>query len=142
MEFPLLTLLCRAGEARFAVPASAVVRVLGAAAFTPVAGLPGAAVGVVNVAGENLPLVAARGLLAQPTAALTLEQQFVLFDAPLGWVLWVDGVDEVLNVHAEQCDALSVAPGSAARFALRLPHETVPLMDVDAIAPPALVRSL
>ncbi len=138
--WPLLILLCRSGSDRFALPAGAVARVLGAAAFTRVSGLPGAAVGLVNLAGENLPLVDARRVFGQAVTALHPEQRFVEFDRPRRWLLWVDAVESALEVQPAQCDALSVDETAPARFALRLEQETVPLMDLERLEPGELVR--
>jgi chemotaxis signal transduction protein len=135
-----LTLLCRAGERRFLLSAASVSRVLGAAAFVPLSGLPKAVCGVVNLAGENLPLVDARVLLGEDRATLTPEQRFVVFHAPHGWLLWVDEVLGVREIHRGQRDRLEVEPGSLARFAVRLERESVPLLEVDAIAPGEIVR--
>jgi chemotaxis signal transduction protein len=137
---PSLTLLCRAGEVRFLLPAASVTRVLGAAAFVRLSGLPNAACGVVNVAGENLVVVDARALFLEPSAPLSPEQRFVLFHAPRGWVLWVDEVLGVREVHRWQRDALEVEPESIVRFAVRLDRESLPLLDVDAVAPGELVK--
>jgi chemotaxis signal transduction protein len=140
LTWPLLTLLCRSGTHRFALPAGAVTRVLGAAAFTRVSGLPGAAVGLVNVAGENLPLVDARRVFGQAVTELNPEQRFVEFDRPRRWLLWVDAVESALEIQATQCDALSVDETAPARFALRLEQETVPLLDLARLEPGELVR--
>jgi chemotaxis signal transduction protein len=136
---PWLTLLCRAGEVRFLVPAASVTRVLGAAAFVRVAGLPGAVCGVVNVSGNNLPLVDARALFVEPSAALSPEQRFIVFHAPRGWLLWTDEVLGVREVHRWQRDKLEVEPDAIVRYAVRLERESLPMLDVNAVAPGELV---
>jgi chemotaxis signal transduction protein len=140
VEFPLLTLLCRAGKRRFLAPAASVARVMGAAAFTPVVGLPGAAVGVINVAGENLALVDSRLALGEAPGVLNPTQRFLQFDAPRPWLLWVDEVESVQALNLEQCDALLVNEAAPARHAVRLNNETLPLIDLVTLEPGALIQ--
>jgi chemotaxis signal transduction protein len=142
VEFPLLTLLCRAGTRRFFAPAASVTRVIGATAFTPVAGLPGAAVGVVNVAGENLALVDSRLALGETQSVLHPAQRFLQFDAPKPWLLWVDAVESVQELSAEQCDALTVGDAATVRYAVRLKNETLPLIDPIPLEPGVIVQPL
>lgn len=142
MEFPLLVLLCRCAEQRFALPAALVTRVLGAAQFVAVQHLSGCAVGVVNVANVNLALCDSRLALGLPSAALLPEQRFIELEGWRGsrrWLLWVEEVIGVITVTQAQCDALPVPIGAPVKHALRLPLETVPLLDLVAIEPDAVI---
>lgn len=141
MEFPLLILLCRAAEQRFALTAGQVTRVLGAAQFVAVQQMRSPAVGVVNVAGVNLALCDSRLALGLPSAALLPEQRFIELEGLRGsshWLLWVEEVIGAITVTQAQCDALPVPNGAPVRHALRLPLETVPLLDLLTLEPDAV----
>ena len=143
MEFPLLVLICRCFEQPFALPAAQVARVLGAAQFVSIAGLAGCAVGVVNVAGVNLALCDSRIALGLASAGLNPADRFIELEAlELGtrrWLLWVEEVVDIITVTRDQCDALHVADGALVRHALRLPLGTVPLLDLAALEPGAVI---
>jgi chemotaxis signal transduction protein len=141
VEFPLLILLCRCADQRFALPAAPVTRVLGAAQFVAVQQMRSPAVGVVNVANVNLALCDSRLALGLPSAALLPEQRFIELDGvreSRRWLLWVEEVIGIFSVTQSQCDALPVSDGTPVRHALRLPLETVPLLDLVALEPDAV----
>ena len=143
MEFPLLVVMCRCLDQPFALPAAQVRRVLGAAQFVAVAGFGGCAVGIVNVAGVNLALCDSRVALGLSSAELKPTDRFIeLEGSALGasrWLLWVEEVLEIITVTQSQCDALHVADGALVRHALRLPLETVPLLDLASLEPGAVI---
>ena len=142
MEFPLLVLVCRCEAQRFALPAAQVTRILGAVQFVSLTGLSGCAVGIVNVAGVNLALCDSRIALGLEQAELKPSDRFIeLEPAPQGtrcWLLWVEEVIEVITVTNDQCDTLRVADRATVRHALRLPLETVPLLNLLALEPDAV----
>ena len=141
MEFPLLVVLCRCADQRFALPAASVRRVLGAAQFVAVQQMRSPAVGVVNIAGVNHALCDGRLALGLVSAELSPVQRFVELEGLRGsrhWLLWVEEVIDVFSVTQAQCDALPVPSGSPVQHVLRLPLETVPLLDLLAIEPDAV----
>ena len=142
MEFPLLVLICRCFDQRFALPAAKVRRVLGAAQFIGIQHLSGCAVGVVNVASRNLALCDARLALDLPRAALMPEQRFIELEGLRGsrdWLLWVEEVIGITAVVQSECDTLQVPAGATVRHVLRLPLETLPLLDLVALEPDAVI---
>ncbi len=145
MEFPLLVLLCRCADRRFALPAAPVTRVLGAAQFVSLPGLGGCAVGIVNVANVNLGLCDSRIALGVPSAALSPTDRFIELEPALRsssrWLLWVEEVVGIITVTSDQCDALHVAGDAFARHALRLPLESVALLNLAALEPSAVVSA-
>ena len=143
MDFPLLVLICRCADRRFALPAATVTRVLGAAQFVGIQRLRGCAVGVVNVAGVNLALCDARLALNLPITALLPEQRFIELEGvhqSRRWLLWVEEVIGISAVSQAQCDALDVSNDDATVLhALRLPLETVPLLNLRAVESTAVI---
>ena len=142
MDFPLLVLICRCFDQRFALPAAPVTRVLGVAQFVAIQQLSGCAVGVVNVANVNLTLCDSRLALGMSSAELLPEQRFIELEGLSGsrhWLLWVDEVIGIVTVDQAQCDALNVSNGATVRQALRLPLETVPLLNLHALEPNAVI---
>lgn len=145
MDFPLLVLLCRCLDQRFALPAAQVTRVLGAAQFVSIAGLGGCAVGIVNVAGVNLALCDSRIALGFASAAIVPADRFVELGAATPgtrrWLLWVEEVIGIITVTQAQCDLLSTPDGATVRHALRLPLETVPLLNLAALEPGVVIAA-
>ena len=143
MEFPLLVVLCRCLDQRFALPAAHVTRVLGAAQFVGIAGLGGCAVGIVNVAGVNLALCDVRVALGLASAELQPADHFVELESSAHgarrWLLWVEEVIGIISVTQAQCDALLTPEGAAVRHALRLPLESLPLLDLTVLEPSAVI---
>lgn len=136
MEGEKLVLLCRAGGRAFALMAHTVVRVHGATAFVAVADLGAHAVGVVNVAGQNVALVSAASALGEARSALEPTQRFVdIADAGERWLLWVDEARDVIRAHEDQFDVLGTPADAPIRSLLRLSQETVPVLNVAALAP-------
>ena len=142
MDFPSLVLICRCFDQRFALPAAKVARVLSAVQFVAIQQLSGGAVGVVNVAGVNLALCDSRRALGLPSVELLPEPRFIELEGlsgPRHWLLWVDEVIGIVTVHQAQCDALDVSNGATVRQVLRLPLETVPLLNLHALESNAVI---
>lgn len=91
-----------AGE-RHAVPLEAVERVVHAVAVTPLPGAPPDVLGVIDVAGEVVPVFSLHVRFGLPSRALSLGDQFVLvrFGARRG-ALVVDAVEAVVEVDTRQ----------------------------------------
>ena len=137
-----MVLICRCFDQRFALPASQVTRVLGAVQFVSIQHLKGFAVGVVNVAGVNLALCDSRLALGLPSATLEPEQRFIEIEGlnqSRRWLLWVDEVVNIISVTQMQCDALQVPSAAPVTHTLRLPLETVPLLDLRVTEPTAVI---
>jgi chemotaxis signal transduction protein len=136
-----LLLLCRSGSRRFAVHASAVVRVHLAVQFIALDGMGAHVAGVVNVAGEHLPLVSAALAFGEGQAELSGAQRFVEVHVQTRWLLWVDEVEGMLRANADQFDALKTPDDAPVRFVLRLPqaNASVPLLNLLSLEPGAVV---
>ncbi len=145
VDSSLLVVLCRCAGLRFALPATQVRRVLGAVQFVSLTGLGGCVVGIVNVANVNLGLCDARIALGLTSAHLEPSHRFIeLESATVGtrhWLLWVEEVIGIIAVTADQLDGLRVADNAVVRHALRLPLETVPLLDLAALEPGAVTSA-
>jgi chemotaxis signal transduction protein len=137
----VLALICRTDKARFVLSAEHVSRILTAATWLPLEGLTGGVVGVLNVAGANLAVVDPRGRLAQAPVLLSLEHHFIEMTYPRRFLLWVDAVEQSLEIADSQIEQISTSAGSVASRLVRFADETLPLLNPEVFDPGDLIRA-
>jgi purine-binding chemotaxis protein CheW len=97
----LQLLVFRLDDRRCAVPLQAVQRVVRAVDVTPLAGAPEAVLGVIDVAGQVVPVLSPRRRLAMPDRAIGPEDAFILAQAgPRTVALAVDAAQGVIEREA------------------------------------------
>jgi chemotaxis signal transduction protein len=138
-NFFVLALICRTDKARFVLSAEVVTRIVGAATWLPLEGLPNGVVGVLNLAGANLPVVDPRQRLGQAQTALGLEHHLIEIHHPRRYLLWVDAVESSLELNSDQIENIATAPGALAHQLVRFSDETLPLVRSEAFDPGELV---
>lgn len=136
----MLALICRTNKARFVLSADFIERIVNAAAWLPLEGLPNGVVGVLNLAGSNLPVVDPRERLGEEKIPLHLEHHFIEMKFPRRYLLWVDAVESSLELNPEQIEAIATNSGALANQLVRFAEETLPLMRPEAFDPGDLLR--
>lgn len=133
--------VARVGERRFAIPATAVERVLRMAAFSPMPELPAGVVGLLNLHGAALPVIDARPLFQEPSQPPRADHHLIVLGEGEPRVLWVDGIDHVPDVPWSAIDAIAGrSPGDPVEAAVRLDGEILPLLMPGALVPGGLAR--
>jgi chemotaxis signal transduction protein len=135
----VLALICRTDKARFVLSAEHVSRILTAATWLPLEGLANGIVGVLNVAGTNLAVVDPRGRLVQTPTILGLEHHFIEMSYPRRFLLWVDAVEESLEIADSQIEQINTSAGSVASQLVRFADETLPLLRPEIFDPGDLI---
>ncbi len=135
----MLALVCRAQNTRFVVSAEVVNRIFNAATWLPLSGLPRGAMGVLNVAGENLVVVDPRIFFAQPVGTLALEHHLIELNSPRRFLLWVDAVETSLEIDPAQIEAVATSADAFVKHLVRFADETLPLIDVAVLDPGDLI---
>ncbi len=135
----VLALICRTDKARFVLSAEHVSRILTAATWLPLEGLQNGTVGVLNVAGVNLAVVDPRGRLAQASNTLSLEHHFIEMTFPRRFLLWVDEVEQSLEIDPSQIEKIATSPNSVANQLVRFADETLPLLRPEVFDPGDLI---
>ena len=135
----VLALIVRTDKARFVLSAEHVSRILTAATWLPLEGLQNGTVGVLNVAGVNLAVVDPRGRLAQASNTLSLEHHFIEMTFPRRFLLWVDEVEQSLEIDPSQIEKIATSPGSVANQLVRFNDETLPLVRPEVFDPGELI---
>ncbi len=138
----VLALICKTDKARFVLSAEHVARILTAATWLPLEGLPDGVVGMLNVAGVNLAVVDPRPRLAQNQLALSLEHHFIEMTFPRRFLLWVDAVEESIELEPTQIERLATNAGAVATHLVRFPEETLPLLRPEAFDPGDLISAI
>src|SRR5919202_2705220 len=100
-------LLVVLGERRYGLPLGAVERVLPMAAVLALPEAGDGLLGMLNLHGQVLPVIDPHQRLGLPSPRLATEQRLVLLRASVPFLLWVDGVEDVV---AGGPDALSAVP--------------------------------
>ena len=128
-------LLVRLGEGSFGLPLAAVERVLPMAAILPLPDTGSGLLGMLNLHGEILPVVDPRPRLGLPSPRVAPEQRLVKMRANVPFLLWVDGVAEVI----EEANALSSVPAQHANpivpRVMRLGDAMIPMLGPAALEP-------
>jgi purine-binding chemotaxis protein CheW len=129
-EMQLLT--CTVGSMLVAVPTAAVQRILRMAALSPAPNPMPGVVGLLNIAGEVVPVVDPRPVLGVPPAQVAPGQFLVLMAATSRYLLWVDTIGRIVDAP------LLPSPSSGGQtmdFMAQLEGRVVPILDPDALDP-------
>jgi len=129
-------LLVRLGERQYGLPIAAVERVLPMAHVSALPDGGEGLLGMLNLHGQVLAVVDPRPLLRLANVAPAAEHRLVLVKAATPFLVWVDGVDEVVDYPPEVLSAVPAQPANPlVRTVLRLGGALVPVLDPAAIAP-------
>jgi chemotaxis signal transduction protein len=135
-------LLARIGSFTYAVPTSAVERILRMAALTPLPGAPPGVVGVLNLQGAVLPAVDPRPRLDVPTPVFDAEQHLVVMCAGTRYLLWVDRAERIVSVSPRQLQAVEGDAEQAVAPSLATVEGGVfPILSPQALDPGPIVRA-
>jgi chemotaxis signal transduction protein len=137
--FAVLALVCRTHEARFVLSAEHVTRIVNAATWLPLEGLPQGVVGVLNLSGANLPVIDPRERLGQEKKPLALEHHLIEIHYPRRYLLWVDAVETTLELSPEQVEPIATSAGALANHLVRFADQTLPLVRPEAFDPGELL---
>ena len=129
--------LFRLGQQRYALRLSAVDRVIRAVAVTPVPETPAFVLGLINMAGQLLPVCSLRSCLGLPERALRPEDLFVITrTARLPVALMVDDVSGLVSLNAAQTVAPEIVlPGRGCRVEVlvKLDDNIILIYDLDKL---------
>ncbi len=133
-------LVGRIGTRMIALPASAVVRVLAMATVTALPDLSPVVLGVLNLQGAVLPVVAPHTFFGLPTPPCDPHQHLVVISSVTNYILWLDRVERVVSIPVGHLASIE-AHGSlaCAPFVLRLDGELVPVLSPEALDPGRVV---
>lgn len=134
-------LLVQLGDRQYGLPLMAVERVL---PMAQVLSLPDAGhgfVGMLNLHGEVLPVTDPRPRLGLPTPTVSAEHRMVLVRGTHRFLLWVDGVDEVVSLSDDELSGVPAQQASpVVPRVIRLGDALVPLLAPSALEPRAAPR--
>jgi chemotaxis signal transduction protein len=106
------------------------------AAITRLPNLAEGIAGVLNLHGEILPVVDPRPIFGLPTPPLHIDQHLVVLSARTRYILWVDRVEQVVTVAAQDMVGIDVpATRAYSPFVLRLKDEVIPGLSLEALDP-------
>src|SRR6266851_7289021 len=100
-------LLVRLGSSRYALPLGSVERVLQMAYVSPLPESSDGLLGMLNVRGRVLPVVDPHPRLGLASPSVAAEHRLVLLKASAPFLMWVDEVEDVITVRA---DELGIVP--------------------------------
>jgi chemotaxis signal transduction protein len=129
-EQQLLT--CTVGSMLVAVPTAAVQRILRMAALSPAPNPMPGVVGLLNIAGEVVPVVDPRPVLGVHPAQVAPGQFLVLMAATSRYLLWVDAIGRIVDAPLLPAPA---SVGQTTDFMAQIEGRVVPILDVDALDP-------
>lgn len=125
-------LTCAVGGMMLAVPVTAVERILRMAALSPVPNPMPGVTGMLNIAGEVLPVVDPRPLLGVQTTAADPSQFLLLLAAESRYLLWVDEIGRMVDAPLLP----SPSPGGpVADMVAQIEGRVVPIVDASALDP-------
>jgi purine-binding chemotaxis protein CheW len=128
-------LLFGVGPERYALDVAAVERVVPAAEVTPLPDAPDSVLGLINIAGELMPVIDTRRHFSLPARDMELTDRFIVARAsgrPL--VLLVDKAEGVVELSGQAVTGMVTgAPGSTSAVAT-LPDGIVLIQDIEAVA--------
>jgi chemotaxis signal transduction protein len=128
-------LLFTLGGARYGLPLTHVERVLPMAAVLRLPDRSSGMLGVLNLHGAVLPVVDPRPRLGIASPTWTADQRLIVLTTPtLRFLLWVDGVEDVVDQAPEPISGLSSAASTRlTTHVLRQPGELVPVLSAAAL---------
>ena len=132
------TVVVRVASELYGIDITAVQEIIRVPAITRVPNTPGTTLGVTNLRGRIVPVMDLRVLLGAEVAEATIASRVVIINLPEGDIgLWVDGVSEVLEVHAEDVDPSStidwLADATILRGVVKLEGRLVGLLDIERL---------
>ena len=119
-------------QRHYALPLAKVERILRMVAVTPVPEAPPWIAGLINLAGQALPVIDMRACLGAMQRPPRLEDCLLVLELV---ALWVDEVCEVREIAPHQVDALpeDLAAGRPIRAAIRSEQSLILLLDADGL---------
>jgi purine-binding chemotaxis protein CheW len=128
-------LLFRLGERRYGLPLTQVERVLPMASVLTLPEQSSGMLGVLNLHGTVLAVVDPRPRLGMPSPPWTADQRLlVLTTATQRFLLWVDGVEDVVDHAPEAISAFgSPEPNRLTTHVLQHQGELVPILSAVAL---------
>ena len=127
-------LLFRVDEGLYALDVAAVERAVFAAEVSPLPNAPRNVLGLINIAGEIMPVVDARGCLGCPARDMELSDRFIVAQASERRIaVRVDGVEGVVELSGD-ATAGEEGPATVATMA----ENIVLIQDVDVFLPEAI----
>ena len=137
-----LLLISRVADRSFALPAQAVERILWMAALISLPDAPRGVVGILNLQGATLPVVDPRPGLGLPPSRPDPSQHLIVMSIGTRYILWVDEVERIVLVQADDVDAVHVGTERAlVPFAVRLHGALVPVLAPEALDPGPILRA-
>jgi purine-binding chemotaxis protein CheW len=103
---PDAVLLVRLGERAYGLPLASVERVLPMAYVLPLPESSDGLMGMLNLHGQVLPVIDPRARLGLPSPQVAAEHRLLLLRGRAPFLLWVDDVQEVVSVSAEELSAV------------------------------------
>ncbi len=134
-------LLVRLAGRPYGLPLAAVERVMPMAYVLSLPDMGQGLVGMLNLHGSVLPVVDPRQRLGLPTPAVSAEHRMVLLRGSNRFLLWVDEVDEVITLTADEQSGVPAQQASpVVPRVLRIGDTLVPLLAPTALEPRAVTR--
>jgi purine-binding chemotaxis protein CheW len=131
-------LVARISGRAYGLPLDAVERILPMAWLTSLPERTGSLAGFLNLHGSVLPVVDPRARLGLAAPSLDADQRLVLMAAAQRFLIWVDGIEEIVQVDP---DTISSVPGVDQRAlvqrVLRLGDQILPVLSPSALDPAA-----
>jgi purine-binding chemotaxis protein CheW len=131
-------LVARISDRAYGLPLDAVERILPMAWVTSLPERTGSLVGFLNLHGSVLPVVDPRARLGLSAPSLDADQRLVLVSAAQRFLVWVDAIDEIVQVDPEH---ISSVPGvdhrSLVQRVLRVGDQILPVLSPTALDPAA-----
>jgi len=124
----------RVAEQRFALPLNVVERIVRAAEVTPLPKAPAIVMGVLDVAGQVLPVLNLRQRLGLPSSEIVPAHQFLIArTSKRGVVLVIEEALGMIEVHSKVViDAARIVPGLVrVRGVVQLPDGLVLIYDLE-----------
>lgn len=132
-------------EQQYALPLSAVERILRVVQVTPLPEAPEIITGVINVQGRIIPVVNIRSLFGLPGREINLSDQLLIAHTPKNTLaLLVETVGGVINYpEKEVVNIGNVLPGiEHIKGMIRLGEDIVQILDLDTILSFGEIKSL
>jgi chemotaxis signal transduction protein len=134
-------LLVRLAERQYGLPLASVERVLPMAQVAQLPDTGDGLLGMLNLHGQVLPVVNPHPRLGLPAPRIAANHRLVLVRATAPFLLWVDDVDEVVSVAADELSSVPAQQASpVVPRVLRLGEVIVPVLAPSALEPRGAFR--